>query len=81
MPIDSERMGKIEKEVMLVPICIGYTKEKSPYYEQILVYDGDYPIFMIHIDTLYERNKYDSGIYHELSCGNKVNCKLSFEVI
>jgi len=81
----------IEKEITLKPLISGYTQTEfadkpkgTPYYEQILVKDEDYPIAMVHIDIFWPgrrdntpKEKYD--IYDTLLSGQELKIIATFK--
>lgn len=68
--------------IKLVPLC-SYTSGATgkKYYEQILAYHNDYPVFMFHSDTLWKKDG-DNSIYNELDKGETitVNLTISHEI-
>jgi hypothetical protein len=82
-----KKMTKFETEWKLVPLISGsYTgrfklREKGdPYYEQILLYEGEYPFAVIHMDTFYHSIQ-DNHIHDLLNQGKQLKVKVTFEVI
>lgn len=54
--------------------------EGTPYYEQILIYDGDFPFAVVHMDTFWTRHGNDE-IYQEIRKGNNVKVEVTFKII
>jgi hypothetical protein len=83
----------IEKEITLRPILSGHSQiefankpKGTPYYEQILWMEDDYPFAMVHVDTFWPgqrkltlEDKYI--IYEALNDGQDVKVKVTFEMI
>jgi hypothetical protein len=76
-----------EAEWKLKPLISGYSKIEfpdkkigTPYYEQILLCDGDYPIALFHVDTFWTRHGKDE-IYTALNQGNDVTIKVRLDVV
>ncbi len=83
----------LEKEFTLKPLVSGYRKIAypnkpigEPYYEQILMQEGDYPFAIVHIDTFWpgqrERNPIELYAIHDaLNEGYTVKVRVRFDII
>ena len=76
-----------ETEWILQPLLSGYSKidfpnkaKGTPYYEQILICDEDYPLVMVHIDTFWKRHG-DDSIYDALKHGTTIKIRARFNII
>ena len=80
---------KIEKEFTLKSLVSGYStiaRPGKPYYEQVLMYEGDYPFAMVHVDMFWPGRKEGTpqekyAIHDALSKGKRVKVKVTFELI
>ena len=80
----------IEKEFTLKPLVSGYSKVvepvKKPYYEQVVIYEGDYPVAMVHGDLFWPgqrkttpENQYD--IHDAVYAGHTIKVRVKFTII
>ena len=83
-----------EKEFTLKPLVSGHSmisfpgKEKGkPYYEQILMYDGDWPFAVVHVDTFWPGARGKGlpvslyAIHDALNEGRTVKVRVRFDII
>jgi len=82
-----EKEHVVETEWILVPLISGYTTVEftgkpigTPYYEQILIYENDYPFAVVHVDTFWKAVG-DEYIYKSLLEGNQLTLKVTFDLI
>ena len=80
----------IEKEFTLKPLISGYSKHivpaGKPYYEQIVMHDGDYPFAMVHQDLFWpgQRGRNPKELYaiHDaLNEGRTIKVRVRFDII
>lgn len=72
----------MRKQFTLKPVKSGISKYNGePYYEQILLMDGDYPAALFHIDTLHTPNRNAKEIYDRLNVGKEVKVEMELKII
>jgi hypothetical protein len=86
-------MKMFEKEFILQPLISGRRMVNfpdkglgDPYYEQVLMYDGEWPFAIVHIDTFWpgqrSRNPIELYAIHDaLNEGRTVKVNVKFTII
>ena len=83
----------IEKEFTLKPLVSGHSMTSFPgkengrlYYEQILMYDEEWPLALVHIDTFWPGRREGNptklyAIHDALNEGRTVKVRVRFDII
>jgi hypothetical protein len=80
----------LEKEFTLKPLVSGYSQAIAPvgkpYYEQVVIYEGDYPVAMVHGDLFWPGQRTDKpeelfAIHDAVYAGHNVKVKVTFTII
>ena len=77
-----------ETEWTLKPLISGYSKIEfpnkkigTPYMEQVLISDGDWPFAVVNIDTWCPKDTHDDDVYDAIKQGRKVKVTVKFTII
>lgn len=72
----------MQKIFKAVPLVSGHKKNVDkigdPYFEQIVLYDGEYPFAMVHIDAFHTKG--GNQIYDKSNSGKTVMVKFTLEI-
>ena len=80
----------IEKEFILKPLVSGYSTfsidKDKPYYEQVLIYEQDYPVAMVHGDLFWPGQRKSNpemlfDIHDALYAGRTIKVRVKFTLI